>query len=753
MSIYDKQDSDMRIQTSHTKTKHIYLGVVGPDSPLLREEIQDGYGKKSRWHPVDWILGTKPGQMCGLVICATLLILFGSLLWMTTGGNSSYDTSFSQSVWFAWGMFFDPGTQMGFAADEPRGILTLAACFSVCGFVYNLLFLGLIVDFVRNALAYFRLKRSRIIANQHTLLLGWTEKSLFVMEELIGSAENRGQKANLVVLCEQDTFSVREDIDRHFMNHASRKLIQVRQGSPSDCSDLARASAFSAKEIIILSPSMRPRQADLSTVRTVVALAALPQHPQGAVIAEVRAAEMSPCISQLMDRAEGVFARDAVNRVLVLQAVQPLMGEVFLQLMSWSEGSEIYAKKVKHLGITAKTFGEAFQAVTTGIVIGFREQGLPGYIAPPSDMALNPSDMLLIVAESEKTLLNIAKQKQWTNAKSGEHFWGRQKRSSSMIQKTGFFLKELDPVGEAGVDNAAHPVFIMIGWPDDMDDIIVAFDDYCSINTTVYILARLGKEERERRLANHRGTRNLKNIRLQHRVGNTTSLHSLADLPLDEAFAVIVLSDDTFGDNAETADSSSLATTITLDGLLDGNYPSLYNPCQPTGKRVCRLICEVVSPVVERALPKTHKLRSRSKFFPSCAIETGLFSIASAQACVYNTLLMLLQPNNFGNLVAHPVDKYIDVGEEGKRWEEVSSAVRRCEDVAIGFHIPCIGAGMGPPPADDRGLFKAGSQVLVATRTSDLRQMPTVRLSTTLDVRDQRSTTTTCTGAGDVFRT
>merc|ERR1719382_601297 len=137
---------------------------------------------------------------------------------MLSGGNDIYDTSWTQSLWFSWGMFFDPGTQMGLGASERTQVKATAVTFSVLGFVYNLLMLGLIVDVVRSMLEFWRRKRSRIVANGHTLLLGWSEKSLFVMEELIKSAENRGARANIVVLAEQDAFDVQQEINRHFPN-------------------------------------------------------------------------------------------------------------------------------------------------------------------------------------------------------------------------------------------------------------------------------------------------------------------------------------------------------------------------------------------------------------------------------------------------------------------------------------------------------------------------------------------------------
>jgi len=674
-----------------SRNDYKHAGVVSPESRLLQEGVEfEKFFKKVHWRAPDWFLGTQIGQLTALLVGALLLLTLGGVVWSLGGGNATWDQSVWQSLWFSWGMFFDPGTEMGLEATEPWNIKLISVTFSVLGFTFNLLMLGLIVDISRSALEYWRRKRSRIVANGHILLLGWTDKTLFVMEELIQRAANRREKLQMVVLSELDDFDVTQQVRVHFGNPKDSKMIRVRTGSPCECADLARVSALSAKEVIILSPAGNPRRSDLATLRTVVALAAMPEPLQGNVVAEVRQAETASAISALMDVAEGVFARDAVNRVLCLMAVQPVIGDIFRQLMSWCDGVEIYSKSKKEIGCEdCTTYGEVIKHVGGGIVMGVRRPQQHAELSPPDDTVLGQIDKLLIMAKSDsdikhKTVKLRRRGSSWTPAlrrQDTESFRGNSSQATGTM------------VGcQSRIEKTTNPVFVIIGWPADMEEILVGFDEYVPRNTKVVILARVPEEVRKSRIHNNRGCRNLQNIKLEHRMGSMSSLHTLSDLPLNDVCSILILADDNEGEDADTADSSSLATAITVDGLLHGKFSKVFEPVENPEGGLPPIICEVLTPVLERVLEK-HRLRNHCTFFHSCAVETGLFTMASSQASVYNTLLMLLQRNDFGSFTMKSVADYMDVASlpagTPLPFADVAKAVRAKSDTLLGF---CDGA-------------------------------------------------------------
>ena len=138
------------------------------------------------------------------VLASVLLLFLGCGCWSATGGDNNWDSSFEQSMWFSWGVFFDPGTQTGIAADEPfkvptssstaavydhrlRGQIKLVGAFfsvlglpdgvdgvlltlDAAGFVFNLVLLGIIVDGCRTALDRQLTLRDSATCWSHTLV-------------------------------------------------------------------------------------------------------------------------------------------------------------------------------------------------------------------------------------------------------------------------------------------------------------------------------------------------------------------------------------------------------------------------------------------------------------------------------------------------------------------------------------------------------------------------------------------------------
>merc|ERR1711972_477236 len=130
-----------------------------------------------------------------------------------------------------------------------------------------------------------------------------------------------------------------------------------------------------------------------------------------------------------------------------------------------------------------------------------------------------------------------------------------------------------------------------------MDDVLLSMSDYIKPGGRVIIMSELSIEVRNSRL-NANVAFGPQTYEIKHEIGSTTSIHSLRRLPLNEACAVIVLPDTAHEDDPKKSDSACLATTITVDSLLKGLHPQFF---QPKGQRP-RLICEVLSPVIERAL-------------------------------------------------------------------------------------------------------------------------------------------------------
>ena len=151
-----------------------------------RRSLEDAQSKpleKARWTWQEWFLGSHLGQLVMLFFVAVGLVIAGALSWVAAGParGEAYNSSLRDALWFSWGVFFDPGTQTGLPSDERLAHKAVAVCFSILGFVFNLVLLGIIVEHVRLVLDFWVGTHNKIVERGHVLVLGWTDKTLFLL--------------------------------------------------------------------------------------------------------------------------------------------------------------------------------------------------------------------------------------------------------------------------------------------------------------------------------------------------------------------------------------------------------------------------------------------------------------------------------------------------------------------------------------------------------------------------------------------
>ena len=205
--------------------------------------------KPTRHNARSFFLGTNSGLATLLFLGMSFLICLGTVAWMSAGDCGGEATSleedcialgnhdsFYQSTFFSWGLFFDPGTQTGLPPNAPYGAKFTVLLFSVAGFIFNLVVLGIIVELLRMLMDRWKRLHHRVIANDHTIILGWTDKTLFLIEEqarLLTGSKQRG--GTICVLGEMATRDMKEEVSVTFPDWPALfpgvRLV-YRQGKP-----------------------------------------------------------------------------------------------------------------------------------------------------------------------------------------------------------------------------------------------------------------------------------------------------------------------------------------------------------------------------------------------------------------------------------------------------------------------------------------------------------------------------------------
>lgn len=270
---------------------------------------------------------------------------------------------------------------------------------SVFTTLVDLFFLSLLISIVslklEEKVANLRKGRSLVPISNHSLILGWSDKLIPIINQLT-QARLTGGKINIVILADKDKVemedAINEKVDKKNVN------IICRSGVPYDMDDLAIVNPDDAKSIIILSPE--DENADLFTIKTVMAITKN----------QNRKSEKYHIIAQLKDYynydAAKVVGGDEVvylkstefiAKLVTVSCRQPGLSNVMMDLFSY-EGQEIYIKKCEEL--EGKTYEDAVLAFENDCIIGvFNNNKI--YLNPSESMPLRKGAEYLVISETD----------------------------------------------------------------------------------------------------------------------------------------------------------------------------------------------------------------------------------------------------------------------------------------------------------------------------------------------------------------
>uniref|UniRef100_A0A7S4T9I9 Uncharacterized protein n=1 Tax=Alexandrium monilatum TaxID=311494 RepID=A0A7S4T9I9_9DINO len=673
--------------------------VSTPHLPL--QDWADHVVTRSHWRPADWILGTSAGQWSFLAGIAVLLLFLGTLCWSLAGGNSEYSDALDQSLWISYGLFVDIGTQTGLPASDPVRVRAVAVVFSACGFVFNLAVLGLVVDLIRGKLHHWKQERSRIIANGHILILGWGDKSLFLLSELLCSESKEEEAASrrcccccgrrrrrVVVLAERPVLDMRQEVSMHMQFQGLEPHgISYRTGDPTDLTDLSKVSASSAEDILIMGTGQGGHKSDQQVVQTLLALAALPQRIQGTcdVFAELHSQEHVDVVEPLLPIAEGIVARHAVNRMLLLRALVPPVGFCYVDIVSFKHGNDLYIRPVPK-ELVGLSFAVASLLFPEAVVCGLRDgvQAETDVLAAPSlipeaGRVLQEGDQLVMFARN-----GIAAET-WRPPALGAPAPAWSGEASAGLDEVLADSGQL----RLGPTVAGPLTVLFLGFPQDLPSFLQHMDAYVAPGTVVHVLSPMPLEEREE-ISRHHFARAVpshsafsppsctgepggffQHFNVVHHVGQPTCKGALSQLPLQAVDSVLILSEYYSEDDTPIAvDSRNLTTVITLSKLLDGVGKHSHaasggalvaqDLLLSRGKKKVKIVTELLDPKSQRVVEGHDNVRKLGSFVYSNALETGVFAMAVREKAAYSILLQLLAPNNqAGHIAAVPVGSVV----------------------------------------------------------------------------------------------
>lgn len=398
----------------------------------------------------------------GWLALASVLIVFVSAI-IITGLNLKpfevEDMSFAEAFWQSFMRTLDPGTVAG---DEDWTFRGLSIIVTIGGILILSTLIGTLTTGLEAKLVELRKGRSKIIEQDHTLVLGWSPKIFTIVSELIIANENQ-KSPRIVIMADEDKVWMEDQLRANISDRKNTKII-CRTGSSLDMGDLDVVDPHRARSIIILSP--HNEFPDISVIKTVLAITNSPNRHEKPyhIVAEIKdPSNLEAAHLVGRDEATFVYSADLIAQVTAQACRQSGLSVVYTELLDFA-GDEIYFKDEPDL--VGKTFKDAIFAYENSSIMGFIDSSGSVRINPAMDTVITPGSQVIAVTEDDDTIVLSGKMDFDVDAPAMANINPTEPAAERSLilgwnEKGASIVKELDQYVPAGselliVDRAAH---------------------------------------------------------------------------------------------------------------------------------------------------------------------------------------------------------------------------------------------------------------------------------------------------------
>jgi hypothetical protein len=316
-----------------------------------------------------------------------LISLIGGLLALPFG-DAHEDAG--GAIWWAFLRLTDPGYLGDDVGNWQRLVSTIL---TISGYV---VFMGTLVAILTRWLIAKMTDLERgltpVTLRNHIVVLGWTSQTLPLLVELLGSSgrmrrfleKHDTSRLRLVVLSETASAEqVHELRSEPGIGRKARQII-LRSGAAIQPDALQRVACLDASAVIVPSAAHQAGSlvtSDVETVKALLSIAAQARQlsaPLPFVVAEIQDIRKHPVIERAYPGEIEVVAGDAtISRLMVQNILHPGLSEIFNELLTAGDGSEIYIRGGESLA--GMTLGELSAQRQRVIVLGILKPTAKGW--------------------------------------------------------------------------------------------------------------------------------------------------------------------------------------------------------------------------------------------------------------------------------------------------------------------------------------------------------------------------------------
>ena len=343
------------------------------------------------------------------------LFLVGFLIMVVVRGIANSivpDETLSSWAEIPWRVYV--AVMEGSAAETDGDSNWAAKLTSILAVMVGLILFSSMVAFITSVfeakLDELRRGRSLVLESDHTLILGFGDRILEVIRELIEANESEPD-ASIVILAENDKEEMDNIIRDNITDFATTRVI-TRSGVVTNINNLKKVMAENAKSVIIMNSaaSWRPENeknlADALVLKSIMSIIAVCDgeiHP--AIVCEIhsdRDRDLAENISNGVVKALNEVS--VLSRMIAQLALSRNGLSIVYSDMVGFDGNEFYFYKPDEGWGERLTFGDSMNRFKSSTPMGIHNSKGEIILNPAKDMPIEDDDELIVFAEDDSTI-------------------------------------------------------------------------------------------------------------------------------------------------------------------------------------------------------------------------------------------------------------------------------------------------------------------------------------------------------------
>ena len=486
-----------------------------------------------------------------------IVAIGGGLLVQAT--DASFDGN-KTAIWWAFLRLTDPGY---LGDDEGLSRRVISTVLTVIGYV---LFMGSLIaimtQWLNQKIRNFESGLTPIVRRNHILILGWTNRTPAIVDELMRSEERVrrflerfGARGLHVVILSEDVSLERTMELRSALGPLwDAQKITFRSGMPLRMEHLERVDFRNASAIILPGADFAyggANESDTLIVKTVLSIASQEEADEGQ--------SLPLLVTEIFDPTKILMAQKAYRGILEILATDvfitrcmaqnvrhPGLSYLFHEILSHRQGNSIYIRTFE--SFTGARFWNLVRACPKAILLGvvrLHGEAFRSILNPADDLTLEANDRLVFLA------------REYGDCEIVENLPSTQSLPQPRSQSR--------PVSHSQIGSKRR--ILILGWNHKVAELIEELDDYLLEQFEISTLSLKPAVEREAELVQQGIDQD--RVTVSHYEGDHTSLLDLEAIHPSNYDNVLILGSDWL-ETQEESDARTIVGHLVLKNILEG---------------------------------------------------------------------------------------------------------------------------------------------------------------------------------------